>query len=118
MLIISPIPKMLTFDASLAGFLTRAQAMLDKHAEDNGFTFKDTLTVDPRGKKYIRIVSSGTQESVFTFVEKETGNIFSPAGWKAPKTKRANGMPDIRGNIFAEDYGISAINPYGTNTIR
>ena len=53
-------------------------------------------TVDPRGKKYARIVKDG--ESVWGFVEIATGDIFKAAGWKAP-AKHA------RGNIETATYG-------------
>ena len=38
-----------------------------------------------------------TKGSIHCFVEKTTGNIFKPAGWKSPYTKGNNA---VRGNIY------------------
>ena len=35
--------------------------------------------------------------SIHCFVEKETGNVYKPAGWRAPYTKGKNA---VRGNIY------------------
>ena len=39
----------------------------------------------------------GERGSIHCFVEKTTGNIFKPAGWKTPYTKGNNA---VRGNIY------------------
>ena len=39
----------------------------------------------------------GLKGSIHCFVEKTTGNIFKPAGWKSPYTKGNNA---VRGNIY------------------
>ena len=69
------------------------------------------------GRKYIRVESfqknwqtdynddgtitktivGGEKGSIHCFVEKTTGDIFKPAGWKAPYTKGNNA---VRGNIY------------------
>lgn len=39
------------------------------------------------GRKYDRIVQeapSGERRAVFAFVDRETGDLYKPAGWKAP----------------------------------
>ena len=48
------------------------------------------------GSKYVKVVkiSSGGSRSVHSFVEKETGNIWKAASWKAPAKNFA------RGNVF------------------
>jgi hypothetical protein len=56
--------------------------------------------------KYIRIVSAGSQRSVFCFIDKRTGDILKADGWKRP-AKHA------RGNIFTPDHGDRAITPWG-----
>ena len=38
-----------------------------------------------------------TKGSIHCFVEKTTGDIYKPAGWKAPYTKGNNA---VRGNIY------------------
>jgi hypothetical protein len=52
------------------------------------------------GKKFIKLVNS---DSVFAFVEIETGNIFKPASFAAP----AKG---IRGNINSPTNGKESLN--------
>ena len=48
------------------------------------------------GKKYVKIVtiSGGGSRSVYCFVEKENGNIWRAASWKAPARNF------IRGNVY------------------
>ena len=48
------------------------------------------------GKKYVKVVSisGGGSRSVFCFVEKENGNIWRAASWKAPARNF------VRGNIY------------------
>lgn len=48
------------------------------------------------GKKYVKVVSisGGGSRSVFCFVEKENGNIWRAASWKAPARNF------VRGNVF------------------
>lgn len=70
---------------------------------------KPFFTVDPKGKKYARIVQNeirGDSRSVHSFVNMENGDILKASGWNVP-AKHA------RGNIFADDRGISALTPSG-----
>ena len=47
------------------------------------------------GSKYVKVVSiSWGSRSVHSFVEKETGNIWKAASWKAPARNF------VRGNVF------------------
>jgi hypothetical protein len=48
------------------------------------------------GKKYVRIdtISGGGSRSTFCFVEKENGNIWRAASWRAPARNF------VRGNVF------------------
>ena len=46
------------------------------------------------GRKYIKVIKVGKwQRSVHSFVNKVTGDLYKPAGWKAP-------VLDPRGNIY------------------
>ncbi len=45
----------------------------------------------------VKTLVGGDKGSIHCFVEKTTGNIFKPAGWKSPYTKGNNA---IRGNIY------------------
>ena len=65
------------------------------------------------GGRYIKVATfygDNCGESVYAFVEKETGAIFKPAGWKAP-AKHA------RGNIFDQN-PISCCNPHGVKYLK
>lgn len=48
------------------------------------------------GKKYVKVVSisGGGSRSTFCFVEKENGNIWRAASWKAPARNF------VRGNVY------------------
>lgn len=51
-----------------------------------------TLLLDD-GMKYIKVIqsSNGSSRSVHSFIEKSTGLIFKPAGWKAPTRNFSRG---------------------------
>ena len=57
------------------------------------------------GKKYVKIVtiSGGGSRSVYCFVEKENGNIWRAASWKAPARNF------VRGNVFDQKSYIDRI---------
>ena len=79
------------------------------------FNHMDSVTFRADGgRKYIKVKSfqvnietdyetgqkrlvGGLKGSIHCFVEKTTGNIFKPAGWKSPYTKGNNA---VRGNIY------------------
>ena len=92
-----------TFKTALASYIKALQEKIDAHTEkhfpDAIDLLKTTLSVDPRGKKYLRIVKSmpGGSRSVHSFVEVATGDIWKAASWKAP----AKNFP--RGNIYNDD---------------
>ena len=52
-----------------------------------------------KGRKYDKVVANtpGQSRSVHCFVGKETGHIFTPAGWNAPQLK--TNIP-VRGSIY------------------
>lgn len=49
-----------------------------------------------KGRKYVKVViDNGTQRTVHSFVEKNTGNLYKPADWNAPaKGVRYNVLKD------------------------
>lgn len=105
------------FDAALIRFVALCQAMFDSHYSEryNGLV-SPKLEIDPKGKKFVRIISSrrGRGESgrsVYCFVERSTGNILKAASWKAP-AKHA------RGSIFRDDPVTGCCGPYGIVYLR
>lgn len=74
-----------------------------------------TFTVNTRGSKYFKIEASG---KVVCFVEKETGNIYKPAGWRAPYTKEPPFLQEwwnnaVRANVHDYDTFMNKTDPYG-----
>ncbi len=103
------------FAERLAGFLRAAQAHIDYHHKASRYMGKpSTLSVDPNGKRYLRIVSSDDHGSryVYCFVDTTTGAICKAGGWKAPARN------PVRGSIFADDFGASCVNWHGTVYLR
>jgi|SaaInlV_200m_DNA_4_1039719.scaffolds.fasta_scaffold05695_4 hypothetical protein len=66
-------------------------------------------SVNTNGRKYFKIIQDGG--GVVCFVEKETGNIYKPAGWKAPYTKGVNA---VRANIHEYSTFMNRTDPYGS----
>jgi len=96
------------FDAALTVFVAATQAKLDAHYAGEP---TPTLSVDPDGRKYVRVVSSGHgQRSVFAFVERSTGNVLKAEGWKKP-AKHA------RGSVYV-NAGQDAVHVYGVNYLN
>lgn len=61
------------------------------------------------GGKYVKVyVDDGVFRSIHSFIDRSNGDILKAASWRAP-AKHA------RGNIYAADFGKSAINAYGAN---
>ncbi len=106
---------MTDFNIALDSFVNGCQAIIDAyHAENHPESdFGTKLTVDPKGRKYARIVSSDNFSSryVYCFVDKTNGNVLKSASWAAP----AKGA---RGNIFNDDSGLGRMGPFGTGYNR
>lgn len=102
------------FDQALTSFLHDSQKKVD--AQKNEI---ETVTLEKAvGPKYIKIVhaikhnNSGkvVSRSAWAFVDKETGDVFKPASWKAP-AKHA------RANIFKPNTW-SSVSAYGPAYLR
>ncbi len=60
-----------------------------------------------KGPKYFRVVKQDkASKSAYAFIDRRTGDILKPAGWKGP----ARG---VRGNLFDQHKGLKAVTPYG-----
>ena len=55
------------------------------------------VNIDTNHETGVKTLVGGERGSIHCFVEKQTGNIFKPAGWKTPYTKGNNA---VRGNIY------------------
>lgn len=76
---------------------------------DQGFRVSPTMVDLERGRRYAK-VNSGNH--VHTFIDMETGDILKAASWRAPAK---NG---VRGNIFADDCGMSVVDWHGAKYLR
>ena len=108
--------KPTSFDDAMNQFCERLTENVKPEVDRFNHMHSVTFGVDG-GKKYIKVKSftknwdknynddgtitetivGGERGSIHCFVEKTTGNIFKPAGWKTPYTK---GMNAVRGNIY------------------
>ena len=105
--------KPTSFDEAMTAFCTKLEENCKPYVDS--FNHMDSVTFrQDGGMKYIKVKSfqvnvdtnhetgvktlvGGERGSIHCFVEKTTGNIFKPAGWKTPYTKGNNA---VRGNIY------------------
>ena len=108
--------KPTSFDEAMDAFCTRLEENCKPYVDK--FNHMDSVVFRPDGGvKYIKVKSfenkimtnydengveikklhKDTRGSIHCFVEKTTGDIFKPAGYKAPYTKGKN---CVRGNIY------------------
>lgn len=83
---------------------------------DRGYSWRVDLEIQS-GSRFDKIVKStacgdsSESRSVYAFIEKKTGDIYKPASWKAP-------AKHVRGNIYAQDKGLTCAGPYGIAYLR
>ena len=105
--------KPTSFDGAMLKFCTKLEQDAKEYIDK--FDFMDSVQFKPcGGRKYIKVKSFTTNVdtnhetgkktllkdmngSIHCFVERTTGDIFKPAGWRAPYLKGKN---CVRGNIF------------------
>jgi hypothetical protein len=101
------------FDAALAEFLRLAQEMIVANNAASTPVLKPRVLSTMNGVRYVRVViadASGAARCAYAFIDRTTGDILKPDGWKRP----AKG---VRGNIFAAN-PIAGVGPYGANYAR
>lgn len=60
-------------------------AILDADYDKNGASPNPQRFTVKESRKYLKVImSDGFYTSVHAFVDRENGNVFKPAGWKAP----------------------------------
>ena len=108
--------KPTSFDEAMDVFCTRLEKNVKAYVDT--FDYMESVEFRPDGgTKYIKVkqfqknwhtnynddgtttktLIGGEKGSIHCFVEKTTGNIFKPAGWKSPYLKGNN---CVRGNIY------------------
>lgn len=63
------------------------------------------------GKKFCKLTHYIAGEGVWGFIDLSNGDILKAESWSKP-AKHA------RGNIFADDYGMSGVGQYGPNYLK
>lgn len=95
------------FFSALEKFVEGCQRICDENQK--GYS---KITIDPNGKKYLRIVSEhGGSRSVHCFVHRDNGDVLKAAGWSAP-AKHA------RGNIYDDKNGVGSMRWTGPAYLR
>ena len=105
--------KPISFDDAMVKFCDKLNENVKP--EVDRFKFMDSVTYKPcGGRKYIKVkyftdridtdyetgvktIVKDERGSIHCFVDKTTGDIYKPAGWKTPYTKGNNA---VRGNIY------------------
>ena len=105
--------KPTSFDEAMTAFCSRLEEnckpYVDKFNHMDSVTFRQDggmkyikvksfqVNVDTNHETGVKTLVGGDKGSIHCFVEKTTGNIFKPAGYKTPYTKGNN---CVRGNIY------------------
>lgn len=93
------------FKTAMAKFMEELTVMFRNH--------RPNLTLQTEeGSVYIKIVTHDGQGSVYAFVQKNTGDIYKPASYKAPIKNFT------RGNIFNDATRMSWCGPFGMTTAQ
>lgn len=104
----------IAFEAALTLFLVKVQGMVDTYFAANFPNSKPPrIEACEGGVKYVRIVqveTVGSGCSAWAFVERATGNVLKPDGFKRP-------AKHSRGNIYNEN-PLAGMGPHGPGYLR
>jgi hypothetical protein len=93
----------MNYDEALGNYLNVVRELIDKYWTYNDFHHeRPQVGVEP-GRVYDKVVKYGSQSMVHSFVRKSDGAILKAKSWRGPDTKH------VRGSIYADDGGRSAI---------
>jgi hypothetical protein len=96
----------MNFEIALNDYVDNVQSIVNTFFKRNYANLEPpVLKVMPRGRVYKKVVFTGSQNSVHSFIDIKTGDIYKPASWKAP-AKHA------RGSIY-KDKGSKALDGMG-----
>lgn len=104
------------FDAALAAYLAGATKLREEWLARMYTRTKPPVILFSTmpGPKYLRVVveeDGGNQRSVYSFVERATGDVYKPEGWKKP-------AKHVRSNIFSAEHGLENHNWHGPEYLR
>jgi len=101
---------MAQFIKEIEEFTSRVQSLIIEHYKTRFPTLVPPAVSVKFGRRYAKIIKTDPHgdQSVYGFVDADTGDIYKAATWKAP-------AKHIRGNIFSVDGGMSSCNETGIN---
>lgn len=80
-------------DSNIYRYVDHLNELERVSSEAAQYSTRDRFEIE-EGRKYVKIIKVGKwQRSVHSFVNKATGDLYKPAGWKAP-------IVDPRGNVY------------------
>lgn len=89
-------------------YVVKLQSQHDEYMARHYPSQVETFSVN-NGRRYAKVIRSdagGYGASVVAFIDKNTGDIFKPDGWKKPAKYR-------RGNVLSVTNGMEAMTPSG-----
>lgn len=105
------------FKACLQGYMDACQLRIERDYARNYPRLTPPTVEAQEGPRYVRVFLAEyypdgrlLSREAHSFIDKRTGDVFMPAGWKSP----AKGK---RSNIFASDFGMSGVQPSGRGTV-
>lgn len=103
------------FDERLEQFMAALQLKIGNAYANHHPETESPIMETMMGPRYIRIVrrnnAAEKSGSAYGFIDRANGDIFKPAGWRAPAKHR-------RGNIFEDDFGLHCCNMYSIEYLR
>ena len=75
------------YNKAMMNFLNVVTKNTNLHFKDNLPSLTPPIYTNNSGRKYDKINAGN---AIYCFVEKATGNVYKPAGWRAPYTKGRN----------------------------
>ncbi len=103
---------MKTINEAIVAFAYMCQEKTNEYYKASLANLTPPQFIIKKGSKYSKVITKGTSESVFCFIDNATGDIFKAASWAAP-AKHA------RGNIMSHNNGEEALSySYGSPSIR
>lgn len=106
----------MNIDEAIDAFVQTAAAVTTEYVNQHFKNLEPCVFSVEKGPKYARIVRADSGSgSVHCFVRLADGAILKAAGWKAPYIGKGgpNSPSTVRGSIYADDHGRSALTPYG-----
>ena len=89
----------MTFDEALDRYLKRIQEENNKIYQQRYPNLNLPVYTYTKGSKFIKVIQVTNQQIVYSFIDKNTGDLYKAATWRVP----ADG---VRGNIYQDKYPI------------